>query len=275
MPSRSDWLLLCAFALCACNGDADQDGLSDSREAQLGTDPQNSDSDGDGLLDGDEVDRGLDPTNADTDGDGYRDGDELFEATDPADPNSRIYQGGWPYLRNKESIPDPGYTGQNRAGEPSPRMHALDQYGDTVDLADSALKGNEILIEICGTSWAVCAQLAEYRESDGQVNPFMGVPGALEKLATEQGFWITVLTEGPVRGEPSTYDDVTAWHAAYGLTIPVLWDADQLFRTWAAQGRENPALPKYVLLNEDLSIRLVEDDDSPTAYGLAVFGDEL
>ena len=41
--------------------DSDGDGLSDSEEAVLGTDPLNADSDGDGVSDGDEVDAGTDP----------------------------------------------------------------------------------------------------------------------------------------------------------------------------------------------------------------------
>jgi hypothetical protein len=41
--------------------DSDGDGLSDEREAELGTDPNNPDTDGDGILDGDELLLGTDP----------------------------------------------------------------------------------------------------------------------------------------------------------------------------------------------------------------------
>ena len=44
--------------------DSDGDGLSDSEEALLGTDPNNADSDGDGISDGDEVANGTDPLTA-------------------------------------------------------------------------------------------------------------------------------------------------------------------------------------------------------------------
>ncbi len=47
-----------------------------------------SHSDGDGLCDSDELLMGTDPYKADTDGDGYPDGLELTLGSDPLDPNS-------------------------------------------------------------------------------------------------------------------------------------------------------------------------------------------
>lgn len=72
-------------------GDSDGDGLSDTQEASLGTNPQNPDTDGDGLNDGDEVNmHRTDPLNPDTDGDGFPDGFEVRAAAfgyDPLTPN--------------------------------------------------------------------------------------------------------------------------------------------------------------------------------------------
>lgn len=92
-------------------GDTDGDGLVDTQEGVLGTDPNNPDTDGDGLRDGDEVliygtnprsrdsdnDILLDfeevnthktnPNNPDTDGDGVSDGLEVAQGTDPLVPN--------------------------------------------------------------------------------------------------------------------------------------------------------------------------------------------
>ena len=69
--------------------DSDGDGLSDERELEIGTDPQNADSDSDGITDGDELELGTDPNESDTDGDGTSDGDELAAGTDPNDARSR------------------------------------------------------------------------------------------------------------------------------------------------------------------------------------------
>ncbi len=56
--------------------DSDADGLEDSLEAKLGTDPARADTDGDGLSDYDEHCKyRTDPTKKDTDGDGIPDGD--------------------------------------------------------------------------------------------------------------------------------------------------------------------------------------------------------
>lgn len=95
----------------AAQGDTDGDGLSNTQEATLGTDPNNPDTDGDGLSDGDEViifstnprNRDSDsdvltdydevytyrtnPNLADTDGDGIPDGVEVAQGTDPLVPN--------------------------------------------------------------------------------------------------------------------------------------------------------------------------------------------
>ncbi|GAB4264983.1 MAG: hypothetical protein Kow0080_04680 [Candidatus Promineifilaceae bacterium] len=65
-------------ATAAVEGDADGDGLSNTQEATLKTDPNNADSDGDGLTDGDEVlVYGSDPLSRDSDGDAISDGDEV------------------------------------------------------------------------------------------------------------------------------------------------------------------------------------------------------
>jgi len=67
------------------------------------------DEDADGLSNGDEQTHGTDPYACDTDGDGYSDADEVHATTDPLDSTSVIYQGGWPYNRNKNSIVAPSW----------------------------------------------------------------------------------------------------------------------------------------------------------------------
>jgi hypothetical protein len=67
--------------------DSDGDGLPDSLEIELGTDPFSPDTDKDGLTDGDEVlIWKTNPLNPDTDGDGYLDGDEVNSGYNPLGP---------------------------------------------------------------------------------------------------------------------------------------------------------------------------------------------
>ena len=67
------------------HNDKDGDGLTDSEESKLGTDPLNPDTDGEGISDGDEVQiYGTNPLMQDTDGDGLTDYEEIFKyKTDP------------------------------------------------------------------------------------------------------------------------------------------------------------------------------------------------
>ncbi len=67
--------------------DSDSDGLPDTKEAQLKTNPRLSDTDKDGLFDGEEYKiYKTDPLNPDTDGDGYADGDEIKAGYNPNGP---------------------------------------------------------------------------------------------------------------------------------------------------------------------------------------------
>lgn len=64
--------------------DSDADGLTDSEERKLGTDPYSPDSDLDGLFDKEEVEiYQTDPLVADSDGDGYSDGEEVKGGYNP------------------------------------------------------------------------------------------------------------------------------------------------------------------------------------------------
>ncbi len=69
--------------------DTDGDGLLDTEETTLGTDPNNPDTDGDGLNDGAEVNTySTNPLIADTDGDGLNDGAEISAGTNPLVPDT-------------------------------------------------------------------------------------------------------------------------------------------------------------------------------------------
>ncbi|MFH1632590.1 MAG: LamG-like jellyroll fold domain-containing protein [Chloroflexota bacterium] len=83
--------------------DNDGDGLSDSFEVKLGSNPDNKDSDGDGLPDNLELISETNPLRTDSDGDGLSDGAEVYhqDITDhDSDGNFTEWLGGWEYGYN-------------------------------------------------------------------------------------------------------------------------------------------------------------------------------
>lgn len=64
--------------------DKDGDLISDEKEKELGTSPNETDTDGDSVSDYDEVNKyKTDPIKTDTDGDGFPDGLEIIQGHDP------------------------------------------------------------------------------------------------------------------------------------------------------------------------------------------------
>jgi hypothetical protein len=82
----------------ARNPDPDHDGLTNSEESALGTDPMKPDTDGDGLLDGWEasfglkplISSGIDGRDGDPDGDGFTNAREQTAGTNPQDAASTL-----------------------------------------------------------------------------------------------------------------------------------------------------------------------------------------
>jgi lysophospholipase L1-like esterase len=114
--------------------DDDKDGLLNSLESQLGTDPLLADTDGDGLVDGNDgfVPIGSIPGGVDSNGDGFVDGEQVF-ATDPllADSDGDRLDDGleavnssnpldassWPALADGDIAPLGAPDGQINAGD--------------------------------------------------------------------------------------------------------------------------------------------------------------
>jgi hypothetical protein len=75
----------CIIAPNPNQSDVDRDGVGDRCDPDQGGD---TDLDGDGLTESEELAIGTDPNNPDTDGDSFSDGDEVTAGTDPLDPAS-------------------------------------------------------------------------------------------------------------------------------------------------------------------------------------------
>ncbi len=246
------------------NADSDSDGLDDGAEIGVGSDPKNADSDADGLADGAEIDAGSDPLLVDTDGDGYRDADEVTEGKDPADPESVIYKGGWPYFAGKEDLVQSELEGNvSKLNKQFARMQLKDQFKDTVDLYDFYnMEGKPVLFDVSAQWCPPCQALAEFFEGE---DDFLGYPAAdVEpaffelRTAIENGdaYWITVLGEQN-SGETAVQKTAIEWYDDYpAKQIPVLIDTDYSVVEYV----ELAGWPTVITLDGELKAKTDGDD---------------
>ncbi len=145
--------------------DDDRDGLTNSEELAIGTDPRDPDTDDDGVSDGDEVkgyiydgydahaQYGLhvdtDPLNADTDGDGLTDEQEILVGTHPRDQDTDdddLLDGEEPNLAGTTDPLDPDSDDDGLLdGEEVKLSHTdpLDPDSDADGITDSAEVGDD------------------------------------------------------------------------------------------------------------------------------------
>ena len=280
-------ILLCAFLL-ACSGDgkdADDDGLTDAEEEELGTDPDEADTDGDGLDDGDEVELGSDPLEPDTDGDGLNDGDdvaaggdptktdsdgdtyldpwEVAEGTDPGDADSRIYWGYWPYDPDKDDIEDPGMSGRASEGELAGRFSYMDQHGEDVTNYDYAHHGAPVLMDLSAAWCPPCQEMADwlaggsdnsYEYYSGWAPCLMGVP---DLVNSGDILWITIINENNQGGQPDQ-DVLMDWAEAFpNENIAVLADDYQEFTNWMRL----TGYPSVMMVDENMTVQVWDKSD--------------
>ncbi|MCB9673406.1 MAG: hypothetical protein H6734_28340 [Alphaproteobacteria bacterium] len=237
------------------SADSDGDGLMDGDELAMGADPLNVDTDGDGLNDGAEVENGADPTLADTDADGYSDFDEVQTGHDPADANDRIYQGGWPYYADKDSIGgNASLDGTVQVGERFGRFVAVDQFGDEVDLWDFYNEDKPIVIDMSAQWCGPCNSVAAWL--DGESLSWMEPMNPIRKAVRDgEVYWVTIMIQDRY-GAPASKKTAKEWYRSYpSEEVPVMADSnyDVAYYIPAA------GIPAFVLLKPDLTV----DDFNP------------
>jgi len=241
--------------------DTDKDGVNDGTEVDNGSDPLDDDSDDDGLTDGEEAELGSDPNSSDSDGDGYPDAVEVEMGSDPADASSGIYTGGWPYNANKDSIDDPGFDGKNKIGRTIPRFVGPDQFGDDVELWDFGGQGKLTIVDMSAVWCYYCHEMAKWLEydtsgyfdniTDQNGNPVdFGYEAIREGVETGEVQWITILGQNNSGNAPKK-KVAESWYETYSHEkVPVIADVDQeLVDWWGVKG-----WPSFILLDEDLTI---------------------
>jgi hypothetical protein len=108
--------------------------------------PFDGDNDGDGLLNSEEITLETNPDLADSDADDWDDLAEIESNTDPNNPDDHPYQGGWQMDDCRNDI-----VGESVAvGSIAPNFALLDQYGDTLRLHDFC--GQAVML-VFGAGW--------------------------------------------------------------------------------------------------------------------------
>lgn len=150
-------LLTACLATVDINIDADQDGLVDSEEAAVGSDPMR----------------------ADTDGDGYADGAEISANTNPIDAADLPYQLGWRIDRCRNDIQGTGFD----KGDVVQATSLTDQLDETVRIHDFC--DQVVLLDFsagwCGVCQAEAPELQSFfeaHEDDG----FMAITTYMENV---------------------------------------------------------------------------------------------
>jgi thiol-disulfide isomerase/thioredoxin len=255
-------LALFAFLL-ACptsNVDTDGDGLLDTEEEELGTDPELADSDGDGLDDGEEVnDYDTDPLEIDSDEDGYPDGAEVDNGSDPADGDDWIYEGGWPYNADKDDIDGADLDDVVTVDDVVGRLIGEDQFGDEVDLYDFAGHGIPIILDIsaqwCPPCQATASWLAGGDDDYGLEGEFAHVR---EAVNNGEIYWVTIMAQDSAGDDPEG-ETCTEWDEDYpNHNVPCIADHDQQMMAHLNQ----PGFPNFHALTDDLVFDYVNLTDT-------------
>jgi hypothetical protein len=140
----AQWQELQSIAVAAGDADSDRtptgapdpDGVADSVERVLGTDPARSDTDGDTLHDGDELAAGLDPRRSDTNGDDLTDNIEVTDTSGSIVP-ARV-RFATDADNDDDGVPD---------GVDSSPFHSLDPT-DRLDLAVTTGGGSPTYVDL-------------------------------------------------------------------------------------------------------------------------------
>ncbi len=220
------------------------------------------DSDGDGLLDSEEAALGTDPNLADTDGDGFDDGQEVEDGTNPLYVYSHTYTGGYDvgFCDNPPDEAAAGptgtvefqYGGQTytwtayQEGDTLANMTLYDAYGEEVTLYSFC--GKYVLIFVSAMWCGPCQDLA------AETNDLLAVYGPENLVVVD-------MVNEDLYGNPTEQDDLETWRDAFDLQgTPVLGpkDSQDYEDIWLHFDKDG-YIPSSTLVGPDMKMITVDE----------------
>ena len=156
----------------------------------------------------------------------------------------------WPSQTPPAETVEQGFS----SGEVPPDFRGTDQHGDEVSLWQ--FYGMLVVVDI-STMWcAPCQELAA------------DVEETYHHYLEDEVMYLTVLPEN-LQSEPPTIDDLNQWADAFGISAPVLGDAEGWSYNLVPQG-STEGFPNIMLLDRDLSVLDNELEASDAAIRAAI-----
>lgn len=215
------------------------------------------DSDGDGLSNSEESSLGTDPNDPDTDGDGYDDGDEVDAGSDPTDEDDGIFTGGWPFDADLEDCDD-SFPGTASVGEDLPCFTMQDQFDEAYSIGHMRESAGYMVLDLGATWCGPCNSMADWL--DGANNGFMPDDYEPVREAVWDGDvrWVTTLFQDG-QGNPADWRDAEDWYDNYPTeNVPVLADEGSDLINWI----DAPGIPSLSLVDLETMEMVIVDDTS-------------
>jgi hypothetical protein len=271
--------IIATILFVSCDSyDTDGDGIPNTKEHEIGTDPTLSDSDADGLSDQDEVCCYItNPLSSDTDQDGDLDGFEVTYGLNPNDASSHGYTMGWPITPpwKKDALQVTPPEEVLRVGARMTRAHLLDPSGEVFDLYDYVESGLPTVIatDVAGD----IDYHAEWVRGEGW-DP-SGTPEFWVRDQVLDGNlnYVVVLTEMSPTGEiePPTLDVLQDYcdydMPTFGCFADTSWDLS--YRAEPIEGSDRRPARRTYLLDDQMIIRALVRVEDGSILGEALFDD--